>query len=50
MSSAMINGDQENLTNAYIDFGRFHVIKLINEVVDMVRKEEVKVNLLLKGS
>ena len=50
MSPAFIKGVQENLPEASIVFDRFHVVKIINEAVDKVRKEEVKENPLLKGS
>ena len=50
MSPAFIKGVQENLPNASIVFDRFHVVKLINDAVDKVRKDEVKDNPLLKGS
>ena len=50
MSPAFIKGVQENLPNASIVFDRFHVVKLVNEAVDKVRKEEVRDNPLLKGA
>lgn len=49
MSAAFIKGVKENLTNANIVFDKFHIIKLINEAVDNVRKEEVKTNPILTG-
>jgi len=48
MSPAFIKGIRENLTNAEITFDKFHIIKLINEAVDSVRREEVKTNTELK--
>lgn len=50
MSPAFIKGIEENLPNAEIVFDKFHIIKIINEAVDDVRKEEVKTNPLLKDS
>jgi transposase len=48
LSPAFIKGITENLPNAQITFDKFHVIKLINEAVDHVRREEAKT--LLKKS
>jgi transposase len=50
MSPAFIKGTQENLPNAAITFDKFHILKIINEAVDEVRREEAKTNPLLKGS
>lgn len=50
MSPAFIKGVEENLINAEIVFDKFHVVKVINEAVDSVRREEVKTNPLLKKS
>ncbi len=50
MSPAFIKGVEENLPNAEIVFDKFHIIKMINEAVDDVRKQEVKTNPLLKDS
>ena len=50
MSPAFIKGVKENFPDAEITFDKFHVIKLINEAVDKVRKMEAKENPLLKGS
>lgn len=50
MSGAFIKGVKENLPNAKITFDKFHVLKLINEAVDAVRREEVKSQECLKGS
>jgi len=49
MSPAFIKGVSENLPVAQITFDKFHIIKIINEAVDKVRKEEAKSNPLLKG-
>ena len=40
MSPAFISGIESNSKNAAITFDRFHVMKLINEAVDQVRREE----------
>ena len=50
MSPAFIAGVTENLTEAEITFDRFHVMKLIGDAVDEVRRGEVKARPELKGS
>ena len=50
MSPAFIAGVTENLTEAEITFDRFHVMKLIGDAVDEVRRAEVKVRPELKGT
>ena len=50
MSPAFIKGVKENLPQAEITFDKFHILKIINEAVDKVRKEEVGANKLLKGT
>ena len=50
MSPAFIKGVKENLPEAEITFDKFHIIKIINEAVDEVRRMEVKENPLLKGT
>ena len=50
MSPAFIKGVSENLPNALITFDKFHILKLINEAVDHVRREEAKTNPLLTGN
>ena len=50
MSKAFIKGVAENLTEAEVTFDRFHVMKLINEAVDQVRREEAKSRPELKRS
>jgi transposase len=50
MSPAFIKGVRETLPSAQITFDKFHVLKLINEAVDEVRREEAKTNPLLKGT
>lgn len=50
MSPAFIKGVKENLPNAKITFDKFHVLKIINEAVDTVRRDEVKDNPILKGN
>jgi len=42
MSPAFIKGVQENLSKAELTFDKFHIIKIINEAVDQVRREEVR--------
>jgi transposase len=41
LSPAFRKGVQEHLSNAQITFDRFHLMKLVNEAVDAVRKGEV---------
>ncbi len=50
MSPAFIKGVTEHLPNAKITFDKFHILKIINEAVDEVRREEAKTNPLLKGA
>jgi transposase len=50
MSPAFISGVTENLTEAEITFDRFHVMKLIGDAVDQVRRAEVKARPELKGT
>jgi transposase len=50
MSPAFIKGVTDNLPNAKITFDKFHILKIINEAVDEVRREEAKTNPLLAGS
>ena len=42
MSPAFISGVSRQFPNADITFDKFHVIKLLNEAVDQVRREEQK--------
>jgi len=48
MSPAFIRGVYDNLPKAEITFDKFHILKIINESVDAVRREEAKTNPLLK--
>ena len=48
MSPAFISGIESNFENAAITFDRFHVMKLMNEAVDQVRREEQAHNASLK--
>ena len=50
MSPAFIRGVKENLPQAEITFDKFHIIKLINEAVDQVRREEACYTPQLKGN
>lgn len=50
MSPAFIKGVKENLPTAKITFDKFHILKLINEALDDVRRAEAMKNPLLKGS
>ncbi|HEY5379766.1 MAG TPA: transposase, partial [Pseudolabrys sp.] len=44
MGAAFEAGIKENFANAEITFDKFHVIKLANEAVDQVRREEARNN------
>ena len=48
MSPVFISGIESNFKNAAITFDRFHVMKLMNEAVDQVRREEQANNANLK--
>ena len=50
MSPAYIKGVTDNLTEAEITFDRFHVMKLLGDAVDEVRRAEVKQRSELKGT
>ena len=51
MSPAFIKGVKESLPNAEITFDRFHIMKIINNAVDEVRRQESKEHYgLLKGN
>ena len=50
MSPAFIKGVKEYLPKAEITFDKFHILKIINEAVDKVRKQEVSTNKLLTGT
>ncbi len=49
MGAAFEAGIKENFPNAEITFDKFHVVKLANEAVDQVRREEAKNNFQIKG-
>lgn len=48
MSPAFIKGVNERFPNAQITYDKFHILKILNEAVDKVRKEEVKEYEILK--
>jgi len=50
MSQAFVKGIQEEFPAASLTFDRFHVIKLMNDAVDQVRRLEQKSHPELKGS
>jgi transposase len=50
MSPAFINGVGQHLPNAQFTFDKFHVIKIINDAVDQVRREEQQLRPELKHS
>jgi len=49
MGAAFEAGIKENFPNAEITFDKFHVVKLANEAVDQVRREEARNNFQIKG-
>ena len=49
MGAAFEAGIKANFENAEITFDKFHVIKLANEAVDEVRREEARNNFQIKG-
>ena len=49
MGAAFEAGIKANFENAEITFDKFHVIKLANEAVDQVRRQEAKTNFQIKG-
>lgn len=50
MSPAYIEAAREQFPNASVTYDRFHVMKLANEALDTVRREDVKDNPYLKGT
>jgi transposase len=50
MSEAFIQGIRENFPNARVTFDKFHVVKMMNEAVDQVRREERQSTEELAGS
>ena len=50
MGAAFIAGVKANFPSALITFDKFHVIKLVNEAVDEVRRAEAKHTDLIKGT
>lgn len=50
MSPAFIKGVRENLPNAEITYDKFHILKIINDAVDKVRKKEAATFGILKNT
>ena len=50
MSQAFVKGLRECFPNAHLTFDRFHVMKLLGEAVDTVRRKEIKERPELKKS
>ena len=50
MSPAFISGAEKYFPNAAITFDKFHIMKMINDAVGEVRKEEAKEVAVLKGT
>jgi transposase len=49
MSPAFISGVEKNLPQAMITYDKYHVLKVLNEAVDAVRKAETKEQNILRG-
>lgn len=49
LSPAFISGIKNNFPKSKITFDRFHVVKLLNEAMDTLRKQERKEHDILKG-
>lgn len=47
VSPAFIKGAREELPEAQVTFDKLHIVKIINEAVNAVRKEEAKTSPLL---
>lgn len=50
LSPAFISGVKTYLPNAELTYDRFHLIKIINQALDLVRRQESRFNRNLKGS
>jgi transposase len=50
MSTAFIKGMEDNFPAAEVVFDRFHIMKIINNAVDEVRKKEIKEQDILRGT
>lgn len=50
MSPAFIKGIKQEFPKAHITFDRFHIMKLVNEAVDAVRRAEVSTQPALRKS
>lgn len=50
MSPAFISGVAKQFPQTHLTFDKFHVIKILNDAVDQVRREEIKDRPELKGS
>lgn len=49
MSNSFIAGLSDNFPNTAVTFDKFHVVKLLNEAMDKVRKNEYREHQILKG-
>lgn len=50
MSPAFISGITEQFPESSLNFDKFHVVKMVNEAVDQVRREEQHHNAELKNT
>jgi transposase len=50
MSPAFISGIENTFPNASITFDKFHVMKIMNDAIDRVRREEQSNNAMLKNT
>ena len=50
MNPAFIKGTAESLPAAEVTFDKFHTVKIVNDAVDQVRRDEQKGKIILKGT
>ena len=50
MSPAFISGVEKQFPEAHLTFDKFHIMKILNDAVDQVRREEIQDRPELKGS
>jgi transposase len=50
MSPAFIKGVEKHFPEAHLTFDKFHVLKILNEAVDEVRRQEQQIRPELKGT
>jgi len=50
MSPAFISGVEKHFSDAHLTFDKFHVLKVLNEAVDKVRRQEQQIRPELKST